>query len=436
VAAPAPEPDRDVGRSLKPLARGPTYVPTDVVTVFLRHGTDVLLLERSEDVGSYPGDWGAVAGHAEGEPDAQARAEIAEETGLGDAATFVRRGDPFEVVDPDHGTWVVHPFLFDADSRAVDTNWETASYEWVPPTEILRRDTVPDLWQSYDAVRPTLEAVASDDEHGSAYLSLRALDVLRDEAALAHVEDADWEGVAAVARALRDAKPGMAVIRNRVNRAMTESDRSPGGVEAGAREVARDAIDADERAAAAAAAELREIDVAAVVTLSRSGTVVAALRDAAVDRVFVAESRPGGEGVGVAEALAEPVDVTLTTDANLPAVVASADAVLVGADAVFPDGSVVNKVGTRAAALAARDVDAPVFVACAADKIAPEPLPVEPGDPSDLYDGDAPIEVLNPVFEVVPTGLVDAVVTERGSLEAADVRDIAAEHRDWADWDQ
>ena len=403
---------------------------TDVVTVFLRCGPDVLLLERSSEVGSYPGLWGGVAGHAEGDPDGAARRELREEAGVEDAA-LVCRGDTFEVDDPEHGTWRVHPFLFDAESRAVETNWETARYEWVAPTEIRRRDTVPDLWRSYDAVRPTVATVAGDDEHGSAYLSLRALDVLRDEAALAD----DYDEPAAVARDLRDAKPSMAVVRNRVNRAMREADRTPESIEASARGVAREAVDADERAAARAAAELD--GASGVFTLSRSGTVLAALRRAALERVVVAESRPGGEGVDVAEALAdEGFDVTLTGDANGPAAVADCDAVLVGADAVFPDGTVVNKVGTRAAALAARDAGVPVLVACAADKIAPEPLPVAAdADLAALYDGDADLAVANPVFEPVPGRLVDGVVTEDGRLDAEAIAAAVRERRGWADWE-
>ncbi len=405
-------------------------MPTNVVTVFLRHGPDVLLLERSAAVGSYPGQWGAVAGHAEGDPAAAARRELREEAGVDDAA-LVRRGSPFAVDDPEHGTWRVHPFLFDAAGHDVATNWETASHEWVPPTELRRRDTVPELWQSYDAVRPTVQTVAADDEHGSAYVSLRALDVLRDEAALAD----DYATVAAVARDLRDAKPGMAVVRNRVNRGMHEADQTPAGVEASARAVARDAVDADERAGKRAADELT--GASAVFTLSRSGTVDAALRAADPDRVVVAESRPGGEGVAVAESLAAAGnDVTLTSDANVPAVVADCDAVLVGADAVLPDGTVVNKVGTRAAALAARDAGLPVFVACAADKVAFEERTVEAnGDPTALYDGDADLAVENPVFEGVPGRLVDAVVTEDGPLSGDDVAAAAGERRTWADWE-
>ncbi|WP_353634952.1 NUDIX domain-containing protein [Halobacterium sp. NMX12-1] len=407
-------------------------MPTHVVTAFLRNGPDVLLLRRSDDVGSYPGQWGAVAGHAEGDPDAQARVEIAEETGLHDAVSLVRRGDPFEVTDPEHGTWVVHPYFFDCDTRNVDPNWETADYEWVPATEIRELDTVPELWTSYDAVRPTVETVAGDDEHGSAYLSLRALDVLRDEAALA-ADDGGWPAVAETARRLRDAKPGMAVVRNRVNRAVTTADRAADSVEAAAREVAREAVDADDRAASNVASELDDID--AVFTLSRSGTVERALYHARSEQVFVAESRPGGEGIAVAESFVGDFDVTLTSDANVPATVADADAVLVGADAVFPDGRVVNKVGTRAAALAARDAGIPVLVVCAADKVALEPHPVGDSEAGSLYDGDAQLDVCDPVFEVVPARLVDGVVTEEGRLDSADVERVADEHRRWADWE-
>jgi 8-oxo-dGTP pyrophosphatase MutT (NUDIX family) len=73
---------------------------THVVTVFLRHDADVLLFERSDEVGSYSGRWGTVAGHSGGDPDVAAREEIREETGLDPDAdvTRVRRGEPFEEV--------------------------------------------------------------------------------------------------------------------------------------------------------------------------------------------------------------------------------------------------------------------------------------------------------------------------------------------------
>jgi len=422
---------------------------THVVTCFLRSGTNVLVLRRSDAVGSYPGRWGGVAGHAEDDPDRLAREEIPEETGLLDACSFVRAGDPFSVHDPDHGEWVVHPFLFDCDSREVRPNEETATHEWVPPTAILDRETVPGLWTTYRRVAPTVETVRDDHEHGSAFLSVRACEVLRDRAAeldrgvdpVGSDRETPAEGnhaatLVALARDLRDARPSMVVVENRVNRVMDGAGDYPGDVARRASAVVEDALAADSAAARHAAAELDGVDH--VLTLSRSGTVRETLAELAPDRVTVAESRPGGEGVAVAEGLAADCAVTLIPDSAVAHALAATgvEAVLVGADTVLPDGRVVNKVGARGATLAAAYEGIPVVVVAARDKVSPrETTDLEPRDPAELYDGDAPLDVLAPTFDVSPADPV-TLVTEDGPLDAAAVADIAARHRARARWDE
>jgi len=427
---------------------------THVVTVFLRHDADVLLLRRSDTVGSYAGLWGAVAGHAEGDPAAAARTEIREETGLdpeADAA-LVRRGASFDVVDADRGTrWVVHPFLFDCARRAVEPNYETSAYEWVAPPAILRRQTVPDLWQSYDRVRPAPESIRDDREHGSAWLSVRALEALRDEAALAVEGDGSWAELESVARELVAARPTMTVVVTRVDRAMAVAvddaadgdDPTPAALETAATDGIERALAADAEAAAAAA----EVLPPRVATLSRSGTVTAALEQAGPETVLVVESRPGREGVGTAEHLAEATDarVTLTTDAAMAdrLVGERVDALVVGADAILPDGRVVNKTGTRGAAVAAARAGIDCYAVAASDKIAASggrgensvlAFDPEERDPAAVYDGDADIAVANPTFDATPADCVTAVVTERGRLGLADVRAVATEHRELAAW--
>jgi translation initiation factor 2B subunit (eIF-2B alpha/beta/delta family) len=419
---------------------------TPVVTVFCRHRGEVLLLRRSEAVGSYTGTWGAVAGHLaddEGvtrDPVVAARAEIREETGIADAdVSLVRAGEPFDVDDGER-RWRVHPFLFDCAARDVTPNEETTEFEWCSPTELLRRETVPRLWTSYDHVRPTVETVTEDTDHGSAFLSYRALECLRDEAALRAEGRADGDGsVREVALSLRDARPAMAVVENRVNRAVDRAGapEDPAAVERAASEALAGAFDADERAAAWP----DSLDVPeSVLTLSRSGTVRAAIESADPSRVFVAESGPAREGVGVAESLAEGRAVTLHTDAAIGHVLATeaVDAVVVGADAVLADGSVVNKTGTRLAALAAAREGVAVYVVCAADKVTPREDPhLESGSPGAVYDGDAPLSVVNPTFDVTPADLVTGVLTDHGVLDTASVAEVASEHAslgDWTDW--
>ena len=449
---------------------------THVLTCFLRERGAILALRQGEGAGSYAGLWGVVSDRAEDNSDGAARQVIATETDLGpDDLTVARRGNPFAVEDPALRTrWIVHPSLVDASTRAFEPNRETTEYEWLSPTELLRRETVPGLWGAYERVAPTVETVCRDAEHGSASLSVRALEVLRDRAGVLTIGDrtdaediegdgqstsddtADWAELTDLATALLDARSSMAALRNRVNRTMAIAAGIVDGTTAGgtpigkndiaeanprtARAVESAAIVGIERAfrtdAKAGATAAERIDGKTVLTLSRSGTVRDALDSAR--RVFVAESRPAREGVGVGERLADAgLEVALHTDAAIARVLAEreVDAVLVGADAVFPDGRVLNKSGTRTAALAAAYEGIPCYVVAATDKISTDEQPhLESGPPGALYDGDAPLEVLNPTFDVTPAGLVAAACTERGPLDAEAIDDIAAELRALEAW--
>ncbi|RDZ64084.1 translation initiation factor 2 [Haloferax sp. Atlit-12N] len=406
-----------------------------VVTVFLRHGGRILLARRSESVGTYQGRWAGISGYVEGDPaDAErdARRELAEEVSVREAdADLVRAGAPVSVADGGH-EWTVHPFLFDARTRDTEPNEELAAVEWVQPTAIRERETVPGLWTAYRRVAPAVETVADDEAHGSAWISLRALEVLRDAAS----EADSLEAVASVARRLRDARPSMAAVENRVNRVMADADPEPESVRRRAEAAIDTAAEADDAAAARAAELVREREDDRLATLSRSGTVLAALETAGT-AVLVAESRPGGEGVGVAERLARGgIDATLTTDAALPGLVAGggADAVLLGADSVLASGGVVNKVGSLPVALAAARANVPVFAVCARDKVRGDDRFVGE-DAGALYDGEETVRTENPLFEAVAADLLSGVVTEDGVLDADEIGAVAAEHAALAAWD-
>jgi translation initiation factor 2B subunit (eIF-2B alpha/beta/delta family) len=453
----------------------PTAAPTEVVTCFLRHRADVLLVRRSARVGSYRGRWGAVAGHVEtDEPLEDAWREIEEETGLQDAATLVKRGEPFAFEDRGEGrSWRVHPFLFDVSSRDARLDWEAVEGAWVPPTAILERDCVPRLWTSYARVAPTLEDVRDDREHGSAYLSLRALEVLRDRAAALEA-GAELPGTGAgsaataaastrrgwieLAGALVAGQPAMTALLNRVDEVMSAALEGPAPsapdgarlerrMAATAQAVLHEALAAEDGVAAAAA---RRVAGRSVLTLSLSGTVLQALLTAVPPprRVVVCESRPGGEGQTLARRLAERgIEAAVVPDAAVAWALErfAAELLLVGADTVLPDGAVVNKVGTRPAALAAHAAGVPVMAAAARAKIAAEgrvwtgegeEVSVPEARPDVTVAGDGPTAAWqSPLFERTPAELVDAIVTEAGAFGPAEVRAVAARHaarRSWA----
>jgi ribose 1,5-bisphosphate isomerase len=78
---------------------------------------------------------------------------------------------------------------------------------------------------------------------------------------------------------------------------------------------------------------------------------------------------------------------------------------LVGADTVFRDGSLVNKVGTAGLASAAKKAGVPVVVACEVIKLAPE----DPRDPGEER------------FDLTDPGYIDTFVTEEGAVSPEDI---------------
>lgn len=116
-----------------------------VVTCIVRHRDRILLLQRSNSVGSYRGQWAGVSGYIEvGEdPETAARRELKEELCIPRARLSKAIG-PESFRDGDV-VWTVHPFLFDVRDAEVRMDWEHQAYEWVSPEDVSRFPTVPGL---------------------------------------------------------------------------------------------------------------------------------------------------------------------------------------------------------------------------------------------------------------------------------------------------
>lgn len=301
--------------------------------------------------------------------------------------------------------------------------------------------------------------VTSDREHGASWLARRAAQALADASeSTPNATPADTEAqllqLQLAAQRFAAARPSMVAIANTVARVWRRSLPSGAVTQPAA---ANHALRSD-AAAADPQGQLRALHVAAsaigaawdaaadaiadhlgallppnaaVYTHSRSGTVERALLRLAdagrIRHVIVAESRPGGEGVGLARTLAASevarrvgLTVTLVPDAASGLLLPTADALIVGADSVRADGAVVNKVGTYPLALMARAEGRPMYALCETLKIAAPswPLTLEAGDPADLTPTPIPgvtIEVT--LFDRTPAEYVGAVITEQGALD-------------------
>jgi PncC family amidohydrolase len=123
----------------------------NVVTCFIRYIDKVLIVKRSQSVGTYQGFWSGISGYMEQEPLNQAYTEMIEETSLNyDDVRLIRKGMPFEVMDENlNRKWIIYPFLFETLSKnKVKIDWENIEKRWIKPAEIDDFKTVPGLKQA------------------------------------------------------------------------------------------------------------------------------------------------------------------------------------------------------------------------------------------------------------------------------------------------
>jgi len=162
-------------------------------------------------------------------------------------------------------------------------------------------------------------------------------------------------------------------------------------------------------------------------TISYSSNVIRAIGTLARPRVTVCESRPAFEGRRTAGLLrANAGSVTVITESQIGAALDECDSVVMGCDAIHPDGSIVNKMGSYLTAMAARDKHRPVIVVGDTYKLCqPVKASFESHPAAQVWRG-APsgITVRNVAFETVPGRLIDHIVLEDGAFKSRGVRPV------------
>lgn len=276
-------------------------------------------------------------------------------------------------------------------------------------------------------VSPRIAALAADRASGASEILARAIEILRDALA----GDAD---VTETARALVRAQPSMAPVWNVALAAVASRD-DPQRFDEFAERVAlapraliRFALGlfdvTSERAIRPRGPALH------VVTLSHSGSVLAVLEALGASRkleVSCGEGRPAMEGRALAARLAAlGITVTCMTDAAIAQALTSADAVLVGADAVTADWF-LNKAGTRMLAAAAAAQRIPMYVLASRDKFASAAvtsrLTLREAAAGEVWsDPPAGVRIRNVYFEPTPLDDVTGFITDNGLFDASMAR--------------
>jgi methylthioribose-1-phosphate isomerase len=172
------------------------------------------------------------------------------------------------------------------------------------------------------------------------------------------------------------------------------------------------------------------------------GTALGVIRRAyaggGLQHVYASETRPWLQGARLTawELAKERIPVSLLVEGAAASLMQSGriDWVIVGADRIVANGDVANKIGTYSLAVAARHHGVKFMVVAPTSTFDPTlasgaEIPIEHRPVEEItriiQQNYRDVAGWNPVFDVTPAGLIDAIVTERGVLPGPDAAGIA-----------
>jgi translation initiation factor eIF-2B subunit delta/methylthioribose-1-phosphate isomerase len=242
-----------------------------------------------------------------------------------------------------------------------------------------------------------VERIAKDDKHGASWLAREAVEAVAEAIELG-------QDPLPLARELVRARPAMGAIAGALGRVIA-AGRSPEQMA----DEARALVEARERAAKAIAVLLSPSIEGVVMTHSASATVTEALLHTPPERVVCTASEPGGEGRELVEELRDAgLAADLVDDSDAEHAVGTVNLLLIGADTIFRDGSLMNKVGTAGLAETGKKAGLPVIVACEVIKLSPAAAR-DPGEKR---------------FDLTAPKYIDRYVTEEGAYAPDEIASL------------
>jgi methylthioribose-1-phosphate isomerase len=165
------------------------------------------------------------------------------------------------------------------------------------------------------------------------------------------------------------------------------------------------------------------------------GVIRAGFAQGRINRVYAGETRPWLQGsrLTVWELQQDGISPILIADSAASHLMKTGAVqwVVVGADRICANGDTANKIGTYQLAIAARHHGVKFMVAAPSstvdmDTASGEAIHIEERDPAEMFSlggvrtAAEDIGAWNPVFDVTPHTLIDAIVTEKGVIERPD----------------
>lgn len=177
------------------------------------------------------------------------------------------------------------------------------------------------------------------------------------------------------------------------------------------------------------------------------GTATAPMRMAVEEgkkiHVYADETRPLLQGARLTswELMRSGIPVTLICDSAAGAIMQKGgiDLVIVGTDRTTANGDVANKIGTYTVAVLCKEHGIPFYVAAPTSSIdftlkSGDDIPIEERSADEITDivgrckvAPEGVSVRNPAFDVTPSRLVTAIITEKGIFRPEDLYRLQGE---------
>lgn len=275
-----------------------------------------------------------------------------------------------------------------------------------------------------------IREVRSDRTSGAIGLAIRALDAFKP---LADTEGANQKMLKGVARQLLKARPTMVCVGNASSELCCRVIDRAGEGEVG--KLAASEAEKLQRKLVLSKSGISNAFVPyidrpiVVLTVSQSQTVLETLRRirGRLAQVFVTVSDPGHEGEALSAQLsAEGIRNILVPDMVVGSIMPKVDVVLLGADAVLADGSVINKLGSSTVAKIAYVEGRQVFFLAESIKVHPsgEEVTLE----VEAASGDVGYQ---PRFDITPFGYVQHILSEDGEMDIEHIKALGEKYAEF-----
>lgn len=158
-------------------------------------------------------------------------------------------------------------------------------------------------------------------------------------------------------------------------------------------------------------------------------------------KVFNTETRPLFQGrITAKNLIRRQIPIVMVADSAASFLISETsgknlmmDIAILGADAILPDGSIINKIGSYGIGLACFQTKIPLYISCSLLKIDPDGiLPIEIRQEEEIWPGKPKgLKIINFAFDKIPAKFVKGIITEFGIIKPQQVKPTVKKYYPW-----